>query len=142
MRVAIAHYNGRISPLFDASRSIALAESEGYGMPIRIITYLNIDTDDMHQRIHLLKEHGVDALICGAISRPLEEALYGQGFEIDSFVSGDIEDVLYAWSRGSLRHQMFSMPGGRCPRHRRRNRGLQRGRGRQRFFHQHKDEIY
>ena len=72
-------------------------------------------------RIDALLAAGTDHLICGAISRSLEEQLTDHGIQPHAFISGDVAEVLTAFLTGRLGEPGFAMPGcrgGRCRRHR------------------------
>jgi predicted Fe-Mo cluster-binding NifX family protein len=127
MKLAITAWHGRISPLFDVSRHIVVAETEGYGKPVTVVASAENESPLPKDKVAALSMMGVEAVVCGAISREFEEAVLDAGIELDAFVSGDVEDVLRAWSEGSLRQRRFSMPGCPCPRHRC-MRGNQQGR--------------
>lgn len=129
MRVAISVWNGRISPLFDASRHLLICVTQGYGHPLEIVSEIKSDSESVEDKILSMTTLEIDALVCGAISRELEERVLSMDIEIDAFVAGSIDDVLKAWSDGSLRNREFSMPGCPCPRHRQRGRGYRRQRG-------------
>jgi predicted Fe-Mo cluster-binding NifX family protein len=69
---------------------------------------------------------GVDVLVCGAISRPLEAMLSAAGVRVIPQVCGLVEPVLAAYASGRLTEEAFLMPGC-CGR--RRGRHGRRGRG-------------
>lgn len=76
------------------------------------------------ERAVFLRDLGVGTLVCGAISREYEWALLESGIDLLSFIAGSVDDVIAAWTRGSLERSVFSMPGCPCPRRRRcRRRG-------------------
>lgn len=75
-------------------------------------------------RAQEIQTAGIDVLICGAVSWPLESALSAAGVHVLAQVCGDIEEVLHAYLAGRLTQRAFLMPG--CC-ERRRHRG---GRGR------------
>lgn len=131
MRVAIAIWKNRIAPLFDATSTCLIAETEGYGKPIKVIHSLEVPPDWCREKVTKLAQEGVNTLICGAISRPCEMHTATQGLELYAFISGEIESVLEAWSAGTLERREFAMPGcdGR-PRRRGRQQGRRRGRRR------------
>jgi len=67
---------------------------------------------------------GVDVLICGAISRSLEERLNQLGVKTVSWISGNVHDVMVAYRTGELDNDDYFMPG-----YRRRGRCRRKGRG-------------
>ena len=84
------------------------------------------DAEGIPERVGRLAETGVDVLICGAISWPLEMAVSAAGIEVIPQVCGDVEQVLTAWTDGRFRQEAFLMPGC-CGRRRQRRAGRRRG---------------
>ena len=81
-------------------------------------------------RIERLKAMSVNVLICGAVSRPLEQALASSGVKMVPHVCGNVEEVLRAYLTNRLQDSTFIMPGcGGCWRRGRRGRGGRRGFG-------------
>lgn len=109
MRIAVADWNGYISPVFDTARRIRLVES---GAPLDLGGQLTeLTEDDPAQRALRLSELGVNVLICGAISRPLEAMIAAQGIRIISRVCGAIVDVVHAFRINNALPDEFLMPG-------------------------------
>ncbi len=134
----MSQWRNRVAPLFDASQQLLIGESSGYGFEVEIIGTLNIVELKMENKVQLLKEAKVDLLICGAISKELETLILNEGIEVDSFVAGEIEHVLRAFSVGALRDgQSYSMPG--CSQVRHRSRQRRRGSCRRRNFYKEAD---
>ncbi|MGQ9662561.1 MAG: NifB/NifX family molybdenum-iron cluster-binding protein [Kiritimatiellia bacterium] len=116
MRVAVATWNGRISPVFDVARQIMLLDFEnGQEVSRRQETLPGTDPWAQTARLGAL---GVGVLICGAISRPMLALLTRKGVEVIPFTAGPVEDVLAAWRAGRLPNPALTMPG--CYRRRRR----------------------
>jgi len=81
-------------------------------------------------RARRLKDMVVNVLICGAVSRPLEQALISVGIEVIPHVCGNVDEVLRAYLTGRLWDRAFLMPGcGGCRQRWRRGRDGQRGFG-------------
>jgi len=123
MRIAIPQWQGRISPVFDAAVSLLVVEAEG-GRELRREMRRLLGPDPV-SRAAEFAEMGVDVLICGAISKPVEERLASSGVRVIGFTCGTVEQVLDAFLKGKLPNREFIMPG--C--HRWRRRMGQRGRG-------------
>ncbi|MHB9075274.1 MAG: NifB/NifX family molybdenum-iron cluster-binding protein [Desulfobaccales bacterium] len=68
------------------------------------------------ERLRLLQEHGVQTLICGALSLDLQNCAYGLGLKVIPGVAGDIADVIKAYRQKSLDQPEFWLPGCRGPR--------------------------
>ncbi len=74
-----------------------------------------------------LAELGVDILVCGAVSRPLEEMISAAGIQMVPWRCGAVENVLQALVSGQLKEEAHLMPG--CCSRRRQGRGRGRHRG-------------
>jgi predicted Fe-Mo cluster-binding NifX family protein len=59
------------------------------------------------ERAVFLRDLGVGTLVCGAISREYEWALLESGIDLLSFIAGSVDDVIAAWTRGSLERSAF-----------------------------------
>ena len=109
MKTAFAAWNNRIAPVFDVARHIHIVETESG----RIVKEAREElTDDAPARKALyLAELDIGSLVCGAISRPLQEMVAAYGIRVVSFVAGDLRKVIEAWRRGRLEKDVFAMPG-------------------------------
>jgi predicted Fe-Mo cluster-binding NifX family protein len=86
----------------------------------------SLGTTAPHGRAQRLAELGVNVLVCGAISWPLEALLAASGIRVIPLVCGKVEEVVRAFRDGTLENERFAMPG--CCRkrrhaHKRRRRG-------------------
>jgi len=116
MRVALPTWNGRISPVFDVAREAVVVDLED-GLAIRRDD-VRLDGPSAVAKARQLVDLRVDVLICGAISRDLDETLSLAGIEVIPQTRGRTDDVLEAFASGRLTARAFLMPG--CDRHRRR----------------------
>jgi len=53
-------------------------------------------------RVRLLRDQGVDTIICGGVQDVLEECLRGSGIEVISWVTGRVDSLLELFLRGQL----------------------------------------
>ncbi len=83
-----------------------------------------IEESDPDARVRRVTALGVDVLICGAISGPLDAMLASTGVRVISHTCGPVEDVLRAFVAGRLPDEAFLMPG--CCGRRQRVRGRRR----------------
>ncbi len=125
-RIGISEWQKRISPVFDtASRlwvvDIVAGERREAG-------YVLLPQAELWYRARVISEHGVDVLICGAISGRFHRMLNAAGIEVIAWRSGDVVRILDAYLRGELSMEEYFMPG--CGLRRRCRKG-RRGRGRQ-----------
>jgi predicted Fe-Mo cluster-binding NifX family protein len=106
MRLGVPVFCGRVSPVFDVARRLLLIEviagkaafEEEHGVQ-------GMD------RVHALIELGVDIVICGAVSRELEERLLANGIEVVAEIRGPVREVVRAYLEGTHAQPGFSMPG-------------------------------
>jgi predicted Fe-Mo cluster-binding NifX family protein len=109
MKAAFPFWENRIAPVFDTARQICIVEVESGKI---VEENLETLTGELPVQMALrLTELGVGALICGAISRPLQETLIGCGIQVVPFVSGNLHEVIHAWMSGRLNRSAFAMPG-------------------------------
>jgi len=124
MRIAIPVCRGRVSPVFDVASQLLLVDLvEGQlGNPSQVA----FPEMSPLERVERLRQLGVNTLLCGGISQPLEEMLVEEGIRVFARLCGDVEDILAAYVTGQLGQPYFAMPGCRgrhgpgCHRRRRR----------------------
>jgi len=121
MKMAIAHWLGRLSPVLDVSDRLCLIDVEGRREVSRENVILT--ARDPFGRAKEVAGFGTNILLCGAISHVLERALIGSGVRVIGFLCGDLEAVIPAFLGGRLSDGGFLMPGCRAQRQRHRFRG-------------------
>ena len=104
--------------MFDAARRLLVVGVEGGAEVSRLEEH--IEETELARRARRVAAWGIDVLICGAISWPLEASLASAGVRVISQTCGPVEDVLRAFLSGQLTDQAFLMPGCRGRRRRRR----------------------
>ena len=124
MKVGMPIWAGRVSPVLDAARELLVVESVGRTGAGR--RQVPLAGEYPHERAGELRELGLDVLICGAVSWPLEAMLTRSGIRVIADVCGPVDEVLEAFFAGRLDGPAYRMPGchGRV-RSRRRCRGGQ-----------------
>ncbi len=110
MRVAIAVWNDRVSPVFDTSGRLLVLEVEQDAVRDRRVVEMGADTFPA-QRAQRLTDLGVNVLICGAISRVLEGFVSAVGITVIPWVSGPVEGVVRAYLLKRLSASRWRMPG-------------------------------
>ncbi len=114
-KAAFAFWEGRIAPVFDVARQVLLVEKA----PVIVGT---AGTDSEQRPVlalpeapalkaGVLKEQRVSVLVCGAISRPLQESIVRQGIRVLPFIMGEVEELIRAWRTDRLEQDGFLMPG-------------------------------
>ena len=116
MKVAIPTWTGRVSPVFDVAKRLLVVNLDGDAEVDR--AEAAAEETGLVARARRVTQLGVDVLICGAISMPLEEMLVSAGVRVIPHTCGPVEDVLRAFVSGRLTDGAFLMPGCcRRPRH-------------------------
>lgn len=124
-KAAFTIWENRIAPVFDVARHVRLVDAEDG----RVIREEQTDLTDESpvQKARRIADLGCGVLVCGAISRPVQEMASAFGVRVIPFMSGDAAEVLQAWLEGRLDEERFVMPG--CRRRARGGRGGGPGRG-------------
>ena len=116
MKVAITCWQGRVSPVLDVASRALLVTLERNRETMRQEVAVE-GTGALHRAQHILSLDA-DAVICGAVSRPLELALHSVGIKVIAHICGQVDDVLGAFLDERLDEDAYLMPG--CCRLRRR----------------------
>ena len=127
MRIAIPVWNGRVSPVFDVARTIRVAD-----LDCQSGEWVADGTHVLNpaRPASTLSELGVNALVCSAISSPLESTLYALGVEVVSDICGSPEEIVAALAAGDAELARFRSPGSRRkPKSSKARRLLLEGRG-------------
>ena len=109
MLIAIANWQGCISPVFDVSDRLCLVELVS-SKEVRRENILLKDREPCG-RAREMAGIGIELLICGAVSHVFETALISVGIRVAGFMCGDLEAVLDAFLQGGLTDSRFFMPG-------------------------------
>jgi predicted Fe-Mo cluster-binding NifX family protein len=122
LKVAVPAWQGRVSPVFDVAEQVVLVDLDESDDGSRHTESLG--STGPHERARRLAELGVNVLVCGAISWPLEALVAASGIRVIPLVCGEVAEVVRAFRDGKLEDQRFAMPGccqeKRYARHRRR----------------------
>ena len=124
MKVAIPYWQGRVSPVLDVAGKFLLVDLEA-GREVSRKDASLFPVGPL-ERVRELRQIGVQILICGAVSRPLELALDAASVQVIPHTCGQVEEVLAAFVNGQLNEYAFLMPGC-CGRRRRFRAGRRRG---------------
>jgi len=125
MKVAVPDWQGRVSPVFDVAEHVVLVDLDDNQDKSQHTQSLGSTAP--HQRAQRLSEMGVDVLVCGAISWPLEALLTANGIRVIPLICGEVAEVVRAVRDGTLKDERFAMPG--CCRKRRQMHNRRRRRG-------------
>ena len=128
MRIGIPVYHHRVSPVLDTARHLRVHQEESQGDPVEPVL-IELPGTTPAEQATAIRNAGIDALICGGVSRELAWILNRYRIRVIPWVAGHIDTVVDAYFNGVLGDDRFAMPG--CHR-RRRHRGQRRGRRNQR----------
>ena len=135
MRIAVAAWQSRISPVFDTAGQLLVLDIENGGESHR--AEHGIMGLSMQKRVDRLVELDIDVLLCGAISRQLADMVAASGIRPVPWLTGNAEGVLQWYLTGKPIEPRFLMPG--CDRQRHHVRGMH-GRGKARHMRNHREE--
>ena len=109
MKIAIPVWEGRISPLFDVAKKLLVVEIEDGQEESRRVVSMEEEWPPF--RVSRLANLGVEALICGGISRPLADLFHASEIAVISQIKGEPDQILDAYLKGNLASRRFAMPG-------------------------------
>lgn len=108
--IAIPHFQGRVSPVFDVASRLTVVRVRGrVEIEQREVTLFEAQPEGITRSV---VELGVEVLICGAISQLLERLLARAGVRVVAQVCGEVEAVLQAFPNRRLGAPEFALP--RC----------------------------
>jgi predicted Fe-Mo cluster-binding NifX family protein len=100
VKIAIPRFEESVAPCFEYSATMAIFTVEG--MEIVSQVDVSIRSRVAFDRIRLLREHGVDTVICGGVQEVYEDMLRAHGIHVVSWVAGNVEDLLHDFLLGRL----------------------------------------
>jgi ligand-binding sensor protein/predicted Fe-Mo cluster-binding NifX family protein len=109
MKVAVTVWGDRISPVFDASRRLLIAEIENARVTDRSFVFFDPGwPDDLVKTLAMLE---VPVLICGAVSQTPATIINAGGITLIPFIAGEVDRVLNVYAKGNPLSPTFVMPG-------------------------------
>ncbi len=109
MKIAMPVWDDQVSTVLDFADCLLIAECEAGRVRSRSV--INLAETAMVARVARLRELGIQVLLCGAVSRPLEQMIRAAGIEVIPFLKGRADDVLDAYLSGRLVGPGFMLPG-------------------------------
>lgn len=122
MKLAVTIWGNRVSPVFDAAKTLLIADMENR-MILRK-NYISFDPGSPEELIKLLKKARVSILVCGAISTGPADLFVENGIKLISFVTGNALEFMEAFARKQTIEKSYMMPGCSkeyCRRHKSKN---------------------
>ena len=100
MKVAIPRMGETVAPCFEVCATMAIFTVSDVGA-IEQIDF-PLQSREPFDRVRLLRDQKVDTVICGGMQSFYEDVLKASGFEVISWVSGLVEDLLALYLAGGL----------------------------------------
>ncbi len=100
MKVAMPRFGESVAPCFGYSAAITIFTIKRR----RVVDQIDfcLQSPDTLDRVRLLRDQQVEALICGGLEEPLENMLRATRIRVISWVSGRVDDLLDSFIRGEL----------------------------------------
>lgn len=103
MKVAVTYNEGKITDRFGKAKAFKYYEIENGA--VTGSTVQEVLTDDHDVKAAMLRDAGVDKLICGNICLDCQGAVGKAGIEIAGCVSGDADAAVEAFLAGTLQYE-------------------------------------
>jgi predicted Fe-Mo cluster-binding NifX family protein len=100
VKVAIPRFGESIAPCFEYSATIAIFLIEDN--QVKSQTDFALQSQRAFDRVRLLRDQGVDTLICGGVQDRFEDLVKATGINVISWVSGNVEELLNQFLCGKL----------------------------------------
>jgi len=100
VKVAIPRFGEFVAPCFEYSATIAIFTVDRR----KVIDErdFSLQSREAVDRVRLLRDQGVDTLICGGVHTRFEDMLVENGIAVISWVSGEVDTLLRQFLHGSL----------------------------------------
>ena len=109
MKVALTVWGDRISPLFDSTRMLLVADIERRGITKRFLE--SLDCESAFSRATKLVALDVNILICNGISGFLSQLIEAYGIQVIPFTTGGVDEILEAFVTGKLSNRKSQLQG-------------------------------
>ena len=100
MKVAIPRFGETVAPCFEYSATIAIFTL--MGPEVAHERDFCLQSRDALDRLRLLRDQGVDLLICAGVQEFLQDALEEIGIRVVSWVNGTVDELLKDFIAGEL----------------------------------------
>ena len=100
MKVALPRMGETVAPCFEYCATMAIFDVSETGAVEQVD--FPIRSREPFDRVRLLKDQGVDTVICGGMQACYEDLLRAAGLEVISWVEGSVDDLLALFIRGDL----------------------------------------
>ena len=100
MKVAIPRMGETVAPCFEYCATMAIFNIAESGTVEHVD--FPLQSREPFDRVRLLRDQKVDTVICGGMQAFYEDLLKAGGFEVISWVSGFVDELLALYIRGEL----------------------------------------
>ncbi len=100
MKVAVTRVGDSIAPRFEHSATITIYTIRNRAI-VDQVDY-TLQSKEAFDRIRLLRDQGVESVICGGVQTAVENILEANGIKSISWVSGSVDELLDLFVRGKL----------------------------------------
>ncbi len=100
MKVAIPNHRGEIAACFEYSAHVTIFTLRGAKVLARM--EFDLKSREALDRVRLLRDQGVEVLICGGVQAAFEDLLRASGIRVVSWVAGSVETLLDLFVRNQL----------------------------------------
>ena len=100
MKVAIPRMGETVAPCFEYCATMAIFTVEGGRVTDQIDFPLR--SKEPLDRVRLLRDQGVETIICGGVQNIYEDVVRASGIQVISWVSGSVDHLLELYTRGQL----------------------------------------
>ena len=112
MKLAIPRFGEAVAPCFEYSATIAIFTVNRR----RVVDQIDfcLQSREALDRVRLLRDQGVDTLICGGVQAFFEDMLVEHGIHVISWVSGSVDELLRLFLSGQLasgKRRLGDIPG-------------------------------
>ena len=109
MNIAVTIWGNRVSPVFDAARTLLVIRMKN--KKILSKEYVSLPTHSQDRWAEFFKTTGIDIVICGAISQESVELLAALEIKLISFITGNALDIIETFAQGKILGKKHMMPG-------------------------------
>ncbi|MDP8206564.1 MAG: NifB/NifX family molybdenum-iron cluster-binding protein [Candidatus Electryonea clarkiae] len=92
MRIAVTRWGDKISPVFDEAKYMMIVDVNDDCINAKIT--INIGDLSQSDKVKVLTDLNVERVFCGAISNMYSSLIEASGIELNSWLTGDIEEIL------------------------------------------------
>lgn len=109
MKIALTVWNSRISPVFDAAKTILVAEIKNAEVTNKIYEFF--DAQAPASLVKRLTELQVDLFVTGAITQTPASVIESSDITLIPFIGGRIDEALSLFANGESPAPKMALPG-------------------------------